>query len=1289
MANDNVTRRLSIYINDTEVVNSMSGITKAIGSTRAQMNALVRGTEDYDTKMEVLKDTLAQLTTKQSYYKDEINGTNSSLGIAKNSLQGVEVRMKAVEKELRQLDASTDDYNQSLEVLKNEYVELSDKQKQYSQNINTQAQQDEVSANSLAGVTARMEEVKKEMTLLDATSAEYQERMEGLRKEYASLDVKQKEYNDNVQEATRLNQVSKNSLAGVELEMQGVQKELRELDSTSANYREELVRLHAQEAALTQQHGQLQEAIEGTPGILDSIKEALGPVASGMLVAFSIEGAVDSFKSAISDAFNTVVNFNQKQADLAAIMGKSRTQIRNLTYDAIKYGASTAYSATEVSELQTELARLGKTEPEIRKMTGAILNSATALESGLGEAAELVGGQLNSYSENASQAQRYSDIMANSVNVSATSFESLSTALPKVSAVAAQEKIKFEELNAVLGTLADQNIAAETAGTGFRNILLTSAQAGKPYQEMLDKVKNSTNQTSTATEIFGKENATVAVILANSSEKINANTKALENSAGSAEKLAKEKMNSIKGSIDGFSGAWEGFILSIEKGDGPIGKAIKGFIDMGTAMINLLTPTRQLSDELFDEQVSLNQLVSKITSTNTSNEERKRLLIQLKEEYPDFIGNIDVETVSNSDLNKELIKVNDQYIKRIILQKEAEKVQGKANDYAEFEAARAASIVALFKNLTELKAKYNLQTVIDFNNLKKSAGDVEKEINTRQLGGLFRTSELRKVQGLIAQLKSFENMTKSNKVKLDEANKSLDLMSQALGVQTEEQRAATEATKVDSKEKEANNEVLNATLENQLKQLSYTKNRREAMGQDTYNVESQIYKLQQQLYKDDVDKYEEATNNLLKLQYEYGKKSKEAAEKLEKDREEAAKKALEKTISLAKANLDYYISAHTTKIDKDKELTSVAVEEEVKRLEGIKQAKIQELAIEKQTNDGVIAIKKEGNIELSVADIEYLTAKQNADIEFTKETEELKKQYTAQEKARDAEQAQISYDLSIAEATSKEEEERLRREQAYKDEKAQYDKLYQDKKITYDQYSRFIEAMDKKQKADEKARELEKTQQSLSALNGLAGAVGELFGQSKELAFAQALINGALAVTSILAQYPKFDGGFAMTAAIAAAVLSTTASLKKISETKAPKKAKFFYGGYTGSNVQYPDEYGGVAQVSEFHPNEYVIPAKMMAQPAVARTAEWLEGVRTGKAESPENSNGFQQIPINSDNSGNSGADPELKAMLSAIAVHLQNPVSPVIIYGYEDLERQNKLAADLAASKQNGKLNQ
>jgi hypothetical protein len=46
------------------------------------------------------------------------------------------------------------------------------------------------------------------------------------------------------------------------------------------------------------------------------------------------------------------------------------------------------------------------------------------------------------------------------------------------------------------------------------------------------------------------------------------------------------------------------------------------------------------------------------------------------------------------------------------------------------------------------------------------------------------------------------------------------------------------------------------------------------------------------------------------------------------------------------------------------------------------------------------------------------------------------------------------------------------------------------------------------------------------------------------------MLNGAQAITSILAQYPKFDGGFAMTAALVSAGATTIAQLSKISSTK-------------------------------------------------------------------------------------------------------------------------------------------
>jgi hypothetical protein len=57
------------------------------------------------------------------------------------------------------------------------------------------------------------------------------------------------------------------------------------------------------------------------------------------------------------------------------------------------------------------------------------------------------------------------------------------------------------------------------------------------------------------------------------------------------------------------------------------------------------------------------------------------------------------------------------------------------------------------------------------------------------------------------------------------------------------------------------------------------------------------------------------------------------------------------------------------------------------------------------------------------------------------------------------------------------------------------------------------------------------------------------FENDKKMQIAMAAINGAQALTSILAQYPKFDGGFAMVAALASSVITTAATIAKIKAT--------------------------------------------------------------------------------------------------------------------------------------------
>ena len=57
------------------------------------------------------------------------------------------------------------------------------------------------------------------------------------------------------------------------------------------------------------------------------------------------------------------------------------------------------------------------------------------------------------------------------------------------------------------------------------------------------------------------------------------------------------------------------------------------------------------------------------------------------------------------------------------------------------------------------------------------------------------------------------------------------------------------------------------------------------------------------------------------------------------------------------------------------------------------------------------------------------------------------------------------------------------------------------------------------------------------------------FEQQKKMQLAMAVINGAQAIASIFAQYPKFDGGFAMAAALAGSVIATTTRLATIAST--------------------------------------------------------------------------------------------------------------------------------------------
>jgi hypothetical protein len=105
MAGENINRRLNIYINDKEVVNSLSGITKEMGKTRNELKNLIKGSVDYDKDVARLTKHLSDLRERQEEFTDELKLTNKEMSAAQdnfsNLLGGLAVGdMKAVQEGL-------------------------------------------------------------------------------------------------------------------------------------------------------------------------------------------------------------------------------------------------------------------------------------------------------------------------------------------------------------------------------------------------------------------------------------------------------------------------------------------------------------------------------------------------------------------------------------------------------------------------------------------------------------------------------------------------------------------------------------------------------------------------------------------------------------------------------------------------------------------------------------------------------------------------------------------------------------------------------------------------------------------------------------------------------------------------------------------------------------------------------------------------------------------------------------------------------------------------------------
>lgn len=325
---------------------------------------------------------------------------------------------------------------------------------------------------------------------------------------------------------------------------------------------------------LTSQSGQTKGALE-----------KLSSVKAGALAAFAaIAGAVRG----VARAFQKIVDFEQANVNLSTIIGKNVKDIEALTYSAMELGRTTEYTASQVTLLQTELAKLGFKEGEIMQMQESVLHFATAIGTTLPEAAAMAGATLRMFGLDAKDTADTLGVLVQGANNSALSFSYYQTAMATVGPVAKTFGFSLRDTVALLGTLANAGFDASSAATATRNILLNLADSsgklavalGKPvstFHELMSGLRQLKAQgvdLNTTLELTDKRSVSAFNTFLDGADAALALRDSLEDVNGVLKNTAEERINTVEGSVKLLQSAWEGLILSFKESTGPIKEVV-------------------------------------------------------------------------------------------------------------------------------------------------------------------------------------------------------------------------------------------------------------------------------------------------------------------------------------------------------------------------------------------------------------------------------------------------------------------------------------------------------------------------------------------------------------------------------------------------------------------------------------------------------------------------------------------------------------------------------------------
>ncbi|WP_342515411.1 phage tail tape measure protein [Sutcliffiella sp. FSL R7-0096] len=285
------------------------------------------------------------------------------------------------------------------------------------------------------------------------------------------------------------------------------------------------------------------------------------------------------------------IDFDDSMAKVQAVSGATGDELLELREKAKEMGATTKFSASESADALNYMALAGWDTKQMLGGIEGIMALAAASGEDLAAVSDIVTDALSAFGMQAEDSARFADVLAAASSSANTDVMGLGKAFEYVAPVSGALKYSVEDTAKAIGIMSNSGIKGEKAGTALRTMMtnlakptaamkkemdrlgisLTDSEGEmKSFDEVMLNIRESLGglteqqQASSAATIFGKEAMSGALAIVNASEAdYEKLSHAIDNSNGSAQRMADIMEGTLGGTLREIKSGLEGFAISI------------------------------------------------------------------------------------------------------------------------------------------------------------------------------------------------------------------------------------------------------------------------------------------------------------------------------------------------------------------------------------------------------------------------------------------------------------------------------------------------------------------------------------------------------------------------------------------------------------------------------------------------------------------------------------------------------------------------------------------------------